>query len=138
MQAHWEHFSHEADIGIRGVGPTLATAFEQAAIAMTAVITDPDTVRALDHLEIDCEAPDYELLLADWLNAIILEMACRQMLFSSFSVTISNHHLHAYISGEKIDRARHQPAAEVKGATYTQLQVVEKSGQFTAQCVIDV
>ena len=41
MQAHWEHFSHEADIGIRGVGPTLATAFEQAAIAMTAVITDP-------------------------------------------------------------------------------------------------
>ena len=83
-------------------------------------------------------SPDYELLLADWLNAIILEMACRQMLFSSFSVTISNHHLHACISGEKIDRARHQPAAEVKGATYTQLQVTEKSGQFTAQCVIDV
>jgi len=71
MQAHWEHFSHEADIGIRGNGPTLATAFEQAAIAMTAVITDPDSVRTLDHLEINCEAPNYELLLADWLNAII-------------------------------------------------------------------
>ena len=33
----WEHFSHEADVGIRGYGPTLEVAFEQAVAAMPAV-----------------------------------------------------------------------------------------------------
>ena len=46
IKPHWEHFEHEADIGIRGIAPTLEQAFEQAAIAMTAVMTDP--ARVLD------------------------------------------------------------------------------------------
>lgn len=36
--ARWEHFSHQADIGLRGLGATPEQAFEQAAMAMTAVI----------------------------------------------------------------------------------------------------
>jgi len=36
MAGHWEHFPHEADVGIRGFGATLAEAFEQAALAMSA------------------------------------------------------------------------------------------------------
>ena len=32
----WEHFSHDADGGIRGWGSTLAEAFEQAALALVA------------------------------------------------------------------------------------------------------
>jgi len=37
----WEHFPHEADMGVRGIGNSKEEAFEQAAIAMSAVITDP-------------------------------------------------------------------------------------------------
>ena len=33
--AGWEHFPHDADIGIRGFGATPAEAFEQAAVALT-------------------------------------------------------------------------------------------------------
>ena len=40
----WEHFEHGADVGVRGIGPTPASAFEQAALALTAVITEPDAV----------------------------------------------------------------------------------------------
>ena len=32
----WEHFSHDADVGTRGWGSTLAEAFEQAALALVA------------------------------------------------------------------------------------------------------
>ena len=39
--ASWEHFHHVADVGIRGIGPTLGSAFEQAAKAMTAAVTNP-------------------------------------------------------------------------------------------------
>ena len=40
-KTHWEHFIHGADIGIRGIGRTKAEAFEQAALAMPAVMTGP-------------------------------------------------------------------------------------------------
>jgi len=37
--SRWEHFPHDADVGIRGFGPTAAAAFEQAACALTAAVT---------------------------------------------------------------------------------------------------
>ena len=39
-KVYWEHFDHQADIGIRGVAADMATAFEQAGLALTAVITE--------------------------------------------------------------------------------------------------
>ena len=135
----WEHFHHEADIGVRGFGDSPAAAFEGAALALTAVITDLDTVVCREHVTIECEAPDMELLLVDWLNALVYEMATRRMLFQQFSVTLDGCRLHASACGEPIDVARHQPAAEVKGATYTQLDVHEdRPGKWHAQCVVDV
>jgi Archease protein family (MTH1598/TM1083)/tRNA-splicing ligase RtcB len=37
-KAGWEHFPHDADVGVRGWGTSAAQAFEQAAYALTAVI----------------------------------------------------------------------------------------------------
>ena len=136
---HWVHFPHQADMGVRGVGPTLAAAFEQAALAMTAVVTDPASVAPAMAVGIDCEAPDNELLLVDWLNALILEMAARHMLFSHFEVSLDGHRLHATAWGDAVDVEKHQPAVEIKGATYTELKVgKDESGRWLAQCVVDV
>src|SRR5262245_56715468 len=71
----WEHFPHDADMGIRGFGPTLPEAFAQAALALTAVVANPANVRQTTSLPIRCDAPDVELLLADWLNALIYTMS---------------------------------------------------------------
>ena len=135
----WEHFSHEADIGVRGIGTSREEAFEQAALALTAVVTDPQTVRPKEAVEIACEAPDDGLLLVDWLNALIYEMATRHMLWSRFTVRIEGQRLQATAWGEKTDVARHQPTVEVKGATYTNLSVrQDETGAWLAQCVVDV
>ena len=135
----WEHFSHEADMGIRGYGATLEAAFAQAALAMTAVVCDPATVNALTPRRIQCEAPDQELLFVDWLNALIYEMAVEGMLFNSFDININDSTLQATAWGEPVDRMRHRPAVEIKGATYTELKVFqEPNGGWIAQCVIDV
>ena len=135
----WEHFPHGADIGVRGIGATRAEAFEQAALALTAVVTDPAQVVAETVVEIRCEAPDDELLLADWLNALIYEMATRTMLFGRFTVSFRDHVLEAKMWGEPLDRLRHRPAVEVKGATYTALSVLRRDdGMWVAQCVVDV
>jgi tRNA nucleotidyltransferase (CCA-adding enzyme) len=135
----WEHFPHGADIGVRGTGRTCAEAFEQAALALTAVVTDPATVAARTEVEIHCAAPDDELLFVDWLNALIYEMATRSMLFGRFAVAVTGHALAARAWGEPVDRARHGPAVEVKGATYTGLAVARREdGTWVAQCVVDV
>ena len=135
----WEHFGHGADIGIRGIGPTREAAFEQTALALTSVITDLELVRPDVAVQIACEAPSDELLLVDWLNALVYEMATRRMLFGTFAVTIEGSRLHATAQGEAVDRVRHEPAVEVKGATYTALRVERlEDGRWLAQCVVDV
>lgn len=135
----WEHFPHQADMGIRGLGATREQAFEQAAVALTAVITDPDKVEPERKVEVNCEAVDDELLLVDWLNCLLYEMATRTMLFSRFEVHIEQSHLNATAWGQKMDVSKHCPAVEVKGATYTALSVREnENGNWIAQCVVDV
>jgi len=136
---HWEHFPHEADMGVRGVGRTREQAFEQAALALMSVITDVQKIMPRDPVIIRCEAPDDELLLVDWLNALVYEMATRNMLFSRFEVRIDASQLTARAYGEPVDVARHQPAVEVKGATYTGLRVARVAdGSWIAECVVDV
>lgn len=135
----WEHFAHDADIGVRGRGPSKQAAFEQAALALTAVITDPTTLAAKETVEIACEAPDDELLLVDWLNALVYQMATRRLLFSRFEVSFDGQRLRGRAWGEPIDVAKHEPAVEVKGATLTSLQVRQDAdGNWVAQCIVDV
>ena len=149
-------------MGVRGFGNTKAEAFEQAALALTAVITDLEKVEPRESINVTCEATDDEALLVDWLNALILEMATRKMLFRRFEVEIDNGErgtgvrgtgvspvthaqdaratikLNGRAWGEKVDVARHEPAVEVKGATYTALRVQPENDRWSAQCVVDV
>ena len=135
----WEHFAHGADVGIRGAGATLSEAFAEAALALTAAICDVGTVRPTSPVAIACQAPAVDLLFVDWINALVYEMATRRMLFSVFEVEIDGTSLRAVARGEPVDRARHEPAVEVKGATHTALRVArEPDGHWIAQCVIDV
>jgi SHS2 domain-containing protein len=139
MDDHWEHFEHSADVGVRGFGLTKAAAFEQAALALVAVITDPTRVAVQATVPIACEAKDDELLLAAWLNAIVFEMAVRRMLFGRFHVDLQGSRLQATASGEPVSIERHEPAVEVKGATYTTLRVARTDdGGWMAQTVVDV
>lgn len=135
----WEHFEHKGDIGIRGFGATLEEAFSNAALAMTAVITSPDLIALKESIEVECSAPDIELLLVEWLNGIICQMDIKKMLFGKFEVNIEGENLKGRCCGEPIDISRHQPAVEVKAATYCQLKVERLAGGlWVAQCVVDV
>jgi tRNA nucleotidyltransferase (CCA-adding enzyme) len=134
----WEHFPHDADVGVRGRGATPAAAFEQAAQALTAVVTHAK-VSPQSAVAVTCDAPDLELLFVEWLNAIIYEMAVRNMLFGRFAVRIEHGRLEATLWGEPVDVERHAPACEPKGATYTALRVgQDPDGTWSAACIVDV
>jgi len=136
---HWELFSHPADIGIRGLGPTREAAFAQAAVALTAVITDPEKVEPREAIDIVCRDPDDELLFMSWLGTLLCEMDTRKMLFSRFEIERIEGGIRARAWGEPVDVEKHDPAVEVKAATYAGLKVEQDSaGNWLAQCIVDV
>jgi len=108
-------------------------------MALTAVVADPAAINPDMMISLSCEAPDRELLLVDWLNALIYEMATRSMLFGRFEVSLTGTRLNAKAWGETLDIVRHHPTVEIKGATYTALKVAQQpDGHWLAQCVVDV
>jgi len=137
-KAAFENFAHDADIGVRGRGATLAEALANAGRALTAVVTDPASVREVLSVEVACQSPDPDTLLFDWLNALVFEMATRRVLFARYDVKVQGGGLVARAFGEPVEVARHQPAVEVKGATWTGLRVGREGGAWIAECVVDV
>lgn len=137
-KAGWSQFSHGSDIGIESHGPTLESVFEQAALALTAAITEK-TITPRTRVDVACRGSDKELLFVDWLNTIIYQMSVRQMLFGRFEVHAYEGGITATLWGEPVNRAWHQPACEPKAATYTELLVAQRpDGSWTARCVVDV
>jgi len=134
----WSHFTHGADVGVCGRGATPEAAFAEAALALTAIVTDTEVLPKV-RIEVACARPDLELLFVDWLDAVIYEMAVRRMVFGRFAVNIEGAALSGELWGEPVDVARHAPACEPKGATLTGLKVArDAGGMWTARCVVDV
>ena len=137
--APYETFEHDADVGVRGRGATMAEAFANAGRALTAVVTEPSSVRESLDVRVACEADDADSLFFDWMNALVFEIATRWVLFARYEVAIDGSRLEARAFGEPVDLDRHHPAVEVKGATWTGLRVARSDdGSWVAECVVDV
>jgi SHS2 domain-containing protein len=134
----FETFEHEADIGIRGFGGSVKEAFENTAVALYSVMVNINAVNPVEERTFTVSAPDRELLLVEWLNALLAISDIEHMVFSKFEVEMEGTTLTGVAGGETLDRDRHEPHVEVKGATYHLLSVKEQDGIYTAQCVVDV
>lgn len=136
---HWQLFAHGSDMGIRGIGYTLSEAFEQASMAITAMVTDIEKINDIESVKVAVSAPEIELLFMDWINSVIYEMSTRKMLFRRYEVQLNNLTLEGTLWGEPVDVKRHQPAVEPKAATFTELKVTKlPENYWIAQCVVDI
>ena len=132
-------FDHGADIGVLGEGRTVEEAFVGAARAMFSVMVDLKGLRPLQSVEIACTASDRELLLVQWLNALLAAADMRGMVLCDFEVRFLDGGLAGTARGEPFDAERHVPGVEVKGATLTELEVARgEDGNWRARTVVDV
>lgn len=134
----WEHFEHGDDIGLYGVGRSMAEAFAEVGQALTALVIDPETVPHRHPVAIECIGTSAPLLLYDWVNTLIREMDTRAMLFSSFEVTYQSGHLGARVWGDYLESISGSPSIEPKGATLNDLSVSRQHGLWAARCIVDV
>jgi tRNA nucleotidyltransferase (CCA-adding enzyme) len=108
-------------------------------MALTAVITELQKVEPSQAVDIECKEEDDELLFINWLSSLLYEMDTRGMLFGRFEIEPIEGGIKARAWGEPVDVAKHEPAVEVKAATYADLKVERGSdGNWVAQCIVDV
>jgi SHS2 domain-containing protein len=135
----YEYFEHQADIGIRGKGNTLAEAFEQAALAMFEIMVDTIDLNPTESQIVEIEADNSEELLISWLSELLFLKDVENKIFSRFEISkIDDNTIVAKAYGEKIDFSRHKLKLEVKAATWTQLAIKKHDNGYIAQCLVDV
>ena len=132
----WEHFDRGADVGLRGFGESQAVAFEQAALAMTALIVEPSGVEAREWFDLELVAADPPLLLTGWLNAVLTEMSAQRMVFCRFQVTLEGNALSARLAGEPLSIERHRLRADVRAASHADSIVSFEGARWMAQAIL--
>jgi SHS2 domain-containing protein len=131
------YFEHDADVGIIGRGATLEEAFEAAARATFAIMTDIRAVRDERSVSLEFEEADAELALVRWLNLLLGLSHEEGLVFGRFWIERDGVHWRGGASGEPW-RPELERGIEVKGATLTMLEVKEGSSGWEARCVVDV
>lgn len=132
-----DYFEHDADIGVVGRGATMEQAFERAAAAMFAVMTDIAAVVRAVRVAFSFEEADPELALVTWLNRLLAEARSRGLVFGDFHLERDGDHWHGQAWGEPW-RPELERGVEVKGATLTMLFVHKLGGGWEARCIVDV
>lgn len=131
------YFEHDADIGIIGQGITIEKAFEAAAQAVFAIVTDLDLVQPNTIITIEFEENDLEFALVTWLNQLLGKAREKVLVFNRFQVQRNGSKWYAEAWGEKW-HADLERGVEVKGATLTMLSVKQFGSLWEARCVVDV
>jgi SHS2 domain-containing protein len=138
----YEYLDHEADVGIRAYGGTLAEAFCDGAKAMFNVMADVERIQREQSVSVQCEAESVASLFVEWLNALIAQADIAGMLFCDFEATIKENDdgftLTGEAWGEEIDADKHDLHTEVKAATYSGLSYEKKGKNHIVQCIVDV
>lgn len=138
----FEYFDVTAEVGIRAWGKTLPEVFAEAARALFELMVDTKSVRPQRPISVALSAESLEMLLADWLNRLILERDRTGCVFSQFRVAIApqaqGFSLTGEAQGEPLDRARHDPRIDVKAVTYNHLRVLQHPDRIEVECVLDI
>ncbi len=131
-----------ADFAIEATGKTTEEAFEQAALAMFEIQTNTKKVRTENKKEVEIKSEDKKSLLFDWLSKLLYLRDIEKMFFSKFEVKIKQadkgFELNASVYGERIDVGEHELRTEVKGVSYTQMEINEKPDKCQIRVIFDV
>ena len=143
MKKRFKFLEHTADAYIEAYGTSLEEAFENAAVAMTDVMTELEKVEAKTEESFVVEAPDEPALLYSWLEELLLEFELKDKLYSRFEVscieeTSEGFRLRAKAWGEKYDPVRHPSKVGIKAATYHQMEILKEPKDVTVRFILDI
>ncbi len=131
-----------ADIAFEVTAPTRDKLFEDAGMAASDIMVDPKTVRPTLKKVLKISADSLENLMYDFLSELIYLKDTKNLLFSKFRVKVTQKKaawsLSASVSGEKIDRKRHDLRNDLKAITMHMFVVEQQKKNWYARIVVDI
>lgn len=139
MKKRFEITDHTADIGITAYGTDIKELFANAALALSSLITEPETVEKRSHLDLEVSSEDRDSLLVEWLNELIYVFDVKHILFSRFDIkSLTDNALKVTCYGEDFDPTRHKIKIGIKAATYHMLRLDRNNDGYRAQIILDI
>jgi SHS2 domain-containing protein len=133
----FEEISHTADIKIRARAPTIEALFSETFKAMMQI--QYGTNRASEVLRrIQIESSDIESLITDFLSEVLFISEVERLVFSDASIKINGFSLTADLKGEPFDPLRHSGGSEVKGISYSGLEITRDANGYMLDIIFDV
>jgi SHS2 domain-containing protein len=134
---------HTADAGFRAWAPTLSGAFEQAALALSALVCDTATVQHAVVQPLEVTAENEEELLFAFLAELLFIHDSQGILLGKIEVTSLDKEddifrLKGTVNGEPYDRKRHVLLGGIKAPTYHNLAIHRKNDGVEVSVFVDV
>jgi len=139
MKSGFRILEHPSDLGIEAWGNDLAEVFRQSALALTSLVVEPTSVRALERRTLQIRGTDTENLLVRWLSEILYLYDGEDFLVSEAEVqNIDETTIDSTLVGEILDMTVHELRTDVKAVTYHQLKVSHETGNWRAIVYLDL
>ena len=139
IDAGWEHFETEADVGVHAWAATRTEAFAQASLGVFALIVRPEEVIEREHREVRAQADSPERLLVGWINECLYVHEIEGFVVRRVEVdTCTETVVHGVLHGEEVDAGRHRLGTIVKAATLHRVVVGESTGRHEVRVIVDV
>jgi len=140
----FEFLEHTADQYVRAYGPDIKAAFEEAARALFATMTDISRIEPSEEVEVEVSGEDLKALLYNWLEALLVRFDVDGLLLSDFEVLELSggdgkpYRLRARARGERFDPEKHPQYVGVKGITYHLMEIEERPGRVELRFLLDI
>lgn len=130
---------HTADFGLEIYGRSPSDLFEQAAKALTDLLTDPAVLKKQRRHILDIEGSDWEDLLINWLRELLyLYSGENQFVAGVDIVSIEQTRLRAEVTADDYRKGHHEIRNEIKAVTYHQIEVEAGDEGWRARVIFDV
>jgi len=138
-EPYFREIEHTADLGIEVEADSAVDLFSCAGLALFSLMVRPEGVKAREIREETISAEGWETLLYEWLSRLLHRFLQDGFIAVTITVLdINETHIHARLTGEKLDYERHDFETEIKAVTYHQLSVRNENGRWAARVIFDV
>lgn len=139
----YEFLDHTADVQIHAWGDDLKEVFENAAIAMTAYITDINKIDITTKETIQVEADDLKGLLYRYLDEILFLFNADPYLLSKRVRILefdreTKFRIKAECYGESFSLEKHCQGTEIKAITYSAMKINDDSDTHDVYFIVDI
>ncbi len=139
MNPEFEVLDISGDVGLRVYGESLEDLFVNSARGLYSLITDITRVRGSKETKVNVYGESLESLYVGWLNELIFQFDTYGFIGRDVRIdSLTERRIEAFVIGEEFDPDRHDRGLLLKAATYHNLRIEKRDGQWVAEVVFDI